>query len=100
VSSVLGVAAKAVGAKEVGKNLKETSKKLKEKSEEYRSRITPIQNNQTRPVGGEITPTKENKEVEPNNIVPFPTKEKAPYSNSKKEIPHDKKWIYPNEEAA
>jgi hypothetical protein len=99
-SSVLSVAAKTVGAKEVGKNLKETSEKLKEKSEEYKSRMTPTQNNQTRPVGGEITTVKANKEYEPNNIVPFPTKEKAPFSNSKKEVPHDKKWIYPNEEAA
>lgn len=105
-SAVAGKVATAVGAKEVGKSLKETSGKLKEKSEEYKNRITPLQNQTGKVVGGEISKPTQQKSNEPGNVIPFENNKEenfnktAPFSNAKPSEPHSEDWIFPNDKAA
>ncbi len=110
-TGLASTAAKAVGAKNIGKSLEQTSENLKNKENEIRSNISPLRDPKGGMVGNEIrrpnqakAETKTTKETEktPDNVIPFPTKEEetpsnvVPFGNATKEEPHNKDWIFPN----
>jgi hypothetical protein len=101
-AEMTGKVANKFGNKKMGDTFTKASSDLKELQKKLKTETNQTQTPQNQIVGNEILKTNQQNTGDLENIVPFPTKEEkntkeiSPFSNSTKEEPHNKDWIFPN----